>query len=312
MSRALVECVPNFSEGRDAGRIDAIVAVMRAGGVYVLDQTMDADHNRSVVTLAGEPEAIEEAAIRGVGRAAELIDLNQHRGVHPRMGAADVVPFIPIEGVTLEDCAAMARRAGAEIWRRFGVPVYLYEAAATAPERRDLAWLRRGGFEAIREEIGSVAARRPDFGDAAVHRTAGITAVGARRFLIAWNIFLDTADVEIAKKVARAVRASSGGLACVKALGLLVDGRAQVSMNLTDFETTGMQRVLEAVREEARRLGARPESSELIGLVPRRALEGTSGAKLLIEGFNEGRILENRMEGAMGGVPARGNSSPCE
>ena len=309
MSRALVECVPNFSEGRDRGRIDAIVEAMRVDGVWVLDRTMDGDHNRSVVTLAGEPEAIEEAAIRGVGRAAELIDLNLHRGVHPRMGAADVVPFVPIEGVMLEDCAAMARRAGAEIWRRFGVPVYLYEAAATAPERRDLAWLRRGGFEGIRAEIGSVAARRPDFGGAAVHPTAGITAVGARKFLIAWNIYLDTADVEIAKKVARAVRASSGGLACVKALGLLVDGRAQVSMNLTDFEVTPMRRVLAAVGTEAERYGVGLAASELIGLLPRRALDGTSGGELLIAGFNEGMILEERVAAAMGGVTTIGGAA---
>src|SRR6185312_13977399 len=203
--RPLVECVPNFSEGRDKSKVDAIIAAMHVDGAYLLAHEMDADHNRCVVTLAGEREAIQEAAIRGVGKAAELIDLTQHKGVHPRMGAADVVPFIPIEGVTLEDCVAIARHVGAEIWRRFKIPVYLYEAAATIPDRERLENIRRGQFENIRDEIATVAARCPDFGELCVHPTAGATAVGARKFLIAYNIFLNTNDVEIAKKVARAV-----------------------------------------------------------------------------------------------------------
>ena len=202
----LVECVPNFSEGRDKARVDAIVAAMKMDGVYLLDREMDADHNRCVITLVGDREAIQEAAIRGVGKAAELIDLTKHRGAHPRMGAADVVPFIPIEGVTIEDCVAMARHVGAEIWKRHQIPVYLYEAAATSPERLNLENIRRGQFEGIREEIGTNPARKPDFGEARVHPTAGATAVGARKALIAYNVFLNTPDVDIAKKVAKAVR----------------------------------------------------------------------------------------------------------
>jgi glutamate formiminotransferase len=211
MPTTLVECVPNFSEGRDAAKVDAIVEAMKLPGVYLLDREMDADHNRCVITLVGEREAIQEAAIRGVGKAAELIDLNTHQGAHPRMGAADVVPFIPIDGVTLADCVAMARHVGAEIFKRFGVPVYLYEAAATRPERQNLEYIRKGQFEGIRDEIATNPARMPDFGEAEVHATAGATVVGARKFLIAYNVFLNTADVEIAKKIAKAVRSSSGG-----------------------------------------------------------------------------------------------------
>ena len=200
MPNTLVECVPNFSEGRDKAKVDAIVEAMNIPGVYLLDREMDADHNRCVITLVGEREAIQEAAIRGVGKAAELIDLTKHEGAHPRMGAADVVPFIPIDGVTIEDCVAVAKHVGAEIAKRFGIPVYLYEAAATTPERQNLENVRRGQFEGIRDEIGINPARRPDFGEPKVHPTAGATVVGARKFLIAYNVFLNTADVDIAKK----------------------------------------------------------------------------------------------------------------
>src|SRR6202043_4287974 len=193
----LVECVPNFSEGRDPAKVDAIIAAMKMDGVYLLDREMDSDHNRSVITLVGEREAIQEAAIRGVGRAAELIDLTKHQGAHPRMGAADVVPFIPIDGVTIEDCVAMARYVAAEISKRFQIPVYLYEAAAVTPKRQNLENIRRGQFEGIRAEIATNAARKPDFGEARVHPTAGATAVGARKFLIAYNVFLNTPDVDI-------------------------------------------------------------------------------------------------------------------
>ncbi len=217
----LVECVPNFSEGRDKSKVDAIVEAMKLDGVYLLDREMDADHNRCVITLAGEREAVQEAAIRGVGKAAELIDLNQHQGAHPRLGAADVVPFIPIEGVTLDDCVVMARHVGAEIWRRYQVPVYLYEAAATSPERQNLEKIRRGQFEGIRDEIANNPARKPDFGEARLHPTAGAVVVGARKFLIAYNIFLNTPDVEIAKRIAKVVRFSSRGLPFVKAAGFL-------------------------------------------------------------------------------------------
>src|SRR5208282_1759812 len=269
----LVECVPNFSEGRDKSKVDAIVAAMKVDGVYVLDQEMDADHNRCVITLVGEREAMQEAAIRGAGKASELIDLCVHKGAHPRMGATDVVPFIPIEGVTIEDCVAMARHVGAEIWKRYQIPVYLYEAAATTPERQNLENIRRGQFEGIRAEIATNPARKPDFGESRVHPTAGATVVGARKFLIAYNVFLNTPDVEIAKKIAKAVRFSGGGMRFVKGAGFLVRGLAQVSMNLTDFEQTPVHRVFEFVRREAARYGVIPVSSEIVGLIPKKALE---------------------------------------
>jgi len=297
--RPLVECVPNFSEGRDKSKVDAIIAAMHVDGAYLLAHEMDADHNRCVVTLAGEREAIQEAAIRGVGKAAELIDLNSHRGVHPRLGAADVVPFTPLQGATLDDCVAIARHVGVEIWKRYAVPVYLYEAAATSAERRNLEDVRRGGFETIREEIASVASRKPDFGDLRLHPTAGAAIVGARKFLIAYNIFLNTPDVEVARKVARAVRTSSGGLPCVKASGFLVRGQAQVSMNLTDFEQTSMGQVFAAVQSEAAKHGAEIVSSELIGLVPKKALGGVTPDALRIENFEPSRILENRLAAVM-------------
>src|SRR6202048_4912829 len=215
----LVECVPNFAEGRDKAKVDAIVEAMKVDGVYLLDREMDADHNRCVITLVGEREAIQEAAIRGVGKAAEMIDLNQHQGAHPRMGATDVVPFIPIDGVTVEDCAAMARHVGEQIWKRYQIPVYLYASAATSPERQNLENIRRGQFEGIRADIATNPARKPDYGEARVHPTAGATVVGARKFLIAYNVFLNTRDVGIAKKIAKAVRFSGGGLRFVEGAG---------------------------------------------------------------------------------------------
>jgi len=302
----LVECVPNFSEGRDKARVDAIVAAMKMDGVYLLDREMDADHNRCVITLVGDREAIQEAAIRGVGKAAELIDLTKHRGAHPRMGAADVVPFIPIEGVTIEDCVAMARHVGAEIWKRHQIPVYLYEAAATSPERLNLENIRRGQFEGIREEIGTNPARKPDFGEARVHPTAGATVVGARKALIAYNVFLNTPDVDIAKKVAKAVRFSSGGLRYVKGAGFLVRGLAQVSMNLTDFEQTPIHRVFEFVKREAARYGVAPVSSEIVGLIPKKALEMAAEWFLQVENFDSSLILENRLISVMEGKTVAG------
>ncbi|HJU09476.1 MAG TPA: glutamate formimidoyltransferase, partial [Candidatus Binataceae bacterium] len=304
--QTLVECVPNFSEGRDKPKVDAIVEAMKLDGVYLLDREMDADHNRCVITLAGEREPVQEAAIRGVGKAAELIDLNQHQGAHPRLGAADVVPFIPIEGLTLEDCVVMARRTGEEIWKRYRIPVYLYEAAATSPERQNLENIRRGQFEGIRNEITINPARKPDFGESRLHSTAGACVVGARKFLIAYNVFLSTPDVEIAKKVAKAVRFSSGGLRFVKAAGFLVRGQAQVSMNLTDFEQTPMHRVFEMVRAEAERYGVAPVSSEIVGLVPKKALEQVAEWYLQVENFNSSLILENRVAAVMGGKVAVG------
>jgi len=302
----LVECVPNFSEGRDPAKVDAIVAAMKVDGVFLLDREMDADHNRCVITLVGERQAIQEAAIRGVGKAAELIDLNLHKGAHPRMGATDVVPFIPIDGVTIEDCVAMARHVGEEIWQRYQIPVYLYEAAATTPERQNLENIRRGQFEGIRAEIQTNAARKPDFGEAKVHPTAGATVVGARKFLIAYNVFLNTPDVEIAKKIAKAVRFSNGGMRFVKGAGFLVRGLAQVSMNLTDFEQTPVHRVFAMVQREAARYGVTPVSSEIVGLIPKKALEQAAEWFLQVENFDSSLILENRLTAVMSGKIAVG------
>ncbi len=304
--QTLVECVPNFSEGRDKSKVDAIVEAMRLDGVYLLDREMDSDHNRCVITLVGEREPVQEAAIRGVGKAAELIDLNQHQGAHPRLGAADVIPFIPIEGVTIEDCVAMARHVGEQIWQRHKIPVYLYESAAASPERQNLENIRRGQFEGIRDEIATNVARKPDFGEARLHPTAGACVVGARKFLIAYNIFLNTPDVEIAKKVAKSVRFSTGGLRYVKAAGFLVRGQAQVSMNLTDFEQTPIHRVFEMVRAEAARYGTAPTSSEIVGLIPKKALEQAAEWFLQIEHFDSSLILENRLVAVMGGKMAVG------
>src|SRR5450631_441357 len=302
----LVECVPNFSEGRDKAKVDAIVDAMKMDGVFLLDREMDADHNRCVIALVGEREPIQEAAIRGVGKAAELIDLNRHQGAHPRMGAADVVPFIPIDGVTIEDCVAMARHVGEQIWKRFQIPVYLYEAAATSPERQNLENIRRGQFEGIRADIATNPARKPDFGEARVHPSAGATVVGARKSLIAYNVFLNTTDVEIAKKIAKAVRFSSGGMRFVKGAGFLVRGLAQVSMNLTDFEQTPVHRVFEMVKREAARYGVTAVSSEIVGLIPKKALESAAEWFLQVENFDSSLILENRLAAVMGGKMAIG------
>jgi glutamate formiminotransferase len=306
MPFTLVECVPNFSEGRDPAKVDAIVEAMKLPGVFLLDREMDADHNRSVITLVGDREAIQEAAIRGVGKAAELIDLNHHQGAHPRLGAADVIPFIPIDGLTLADCVAMAKHVGAEVHKRYGVPVYLYEAAATRPERQNLEYIRRGQFEGIRDEIATNPARLPDFGEAALHATAGATVVGARKALIAYNVFLNTADVDIAKKIAKAVRFSSGGLRFVKGAGFLVRGMAQVSMNLTDFEQTPIHRVFEFVKREAARYGVVPFSSEIVGLIPKLALEQAAEWFLQVENFDSSLILENRLAAVTTGKTAIG------
>ncbi|HVZ17068.1 MAG TPA: glutamate formimidoyltransferase [Terriglobales bacterium] len=303
---ALIECVPNFSEGCDKAKVDAIIDAMKVDGVYLLDREMDTDHNRSVITLVGDREAIAEAAIRGVGKAAELIDLTKHQGAHPRMGAADVVPFIPIEGVSLEDCVQIARHVGQEIWKRYQIPIYFYEAAATSPERQGLENIRRGQFEGIRDEIATNPARKPDVGVPRVHPTAGATVVGARKFLIAYNVFLNTTDVDIAKKIAKAVRFSSGGLRFVKGAGFPVRGLAQVSMNLTDFEQTPIARVFEFVKREAARYGVTPVSSEIVGLIPKKALEDAAEWFLQVENFDSSLILENRLSAVMSGKMAVG------
>ena len=296
--KTIIECVPNFSEGRDAAKVESIIAAILNGpDVYLLDKETDADHNRSVVTFVGTKYSVGEAALRGIGRAAELIDLNHHQGAHPRLGAADVVPFVPVAGVTLEDCVRIATWVAEQAWQRYGIPTYLYEAAARRPERRNLENIRRGQFEGVREELKTDATRRPDFGEAALHPTAGATVVGARKFLIAYNVNLSTPAVTIAKAIAKKVRASSGGFACVKAMGvdLAARGRAQVSMNLTDFETTPIGVVFDAVRREASAAGAEVVESEIVGLVPRRALEHAALHYLKLKEFKSGAILENRL-----------------
>jgi len=287
--------VPNFSEGRRKEVIDQITeAIAIVPDVHVLDVQSDADHNRTVVTFVGEPEAVEEAAFRGIGKAADLIDMNLHRGEHPRMGAADVVPFVPIKGVTMEDCVAIARRVGERVGRELDIPVYLYEEAATRPERRNLAEVRRGEYEGIKAEIETNPGRTPDFGPQHLGK-AGATAIGARPPLIAFNVYLGTDDVEVAKAIARAVRYSSGGLRYVKALGLLVKGRAQVSMNLTDYHQTPVHRVVEMIRREADRYGVAVVESELIGLIPNEALVEAAKFYLQLDGLSSDQILENRL-----------------
>jgi glutamate formiminotransferase / formiminotetrahydrofolate cyclodeaminase len=307
--KRLIECVPNFSEGRDASKVDAIVAAMReVPGVFLLDRESDADHNRSVVTIAGEPEAVAEAALRAVGKAAELIDLTKHTGAHPRVGATDVVPFIPIEGVQIEDCVALAKKVGRQIWERYKIPVYFYEAAAQRPERTNLENIRKGQFEGLHEEVPRNPDRAPDVGEPRLHPTAGATVVGARKFLIAYNINLNTPDLEIAKKISKNIRFSNGGLRYVKAMGVDLRARnlAQVSINLTDFEQTPLHRVFEMVKREAERHGVNIVGSEIVGLVPRKALEVTADFYLQLENFSAAQVLENRIEASLAGMPAEG------
>ena len=303
--KRLIECVPNFSEGRDPAKVDAIVQTMSSvPGVYVLDREMDADHNRCVITLAGDPDAVGEAAILGAGKAMELIDMNRHTGAHPRVGATDVVPFIPIEGVTLEDCVALARRVGNEIWKRYRIPIFFYEAAATRPDRVNLENVRRGQFEGLREEMKKNPDRRPDLGEPKVHPTAGVTVVGARNFLIAYNVNLNTPDVSIANKIAKAIRFSSGGLRYVKSMGVELKARnlAQVSINLTDFEQTPMHRVYEMVKREAERYGVVPVGSEIVGLVPKKAMEMAADYFLQLENFSPSQVFENKLAAVLGGA----------
>jgi glutamate formiminotransferase/formiminotetrahydrofolate cyclodeaminase len=295
----IVECVPNFSEGRDATLVEAIVAAASAvPGVVLLDSEMDADHHRAVVTFAGEPEAVLEAAFRVIALATERIDLTKHSGQHPRMGATDVVPFVPIEGVTLEECAEMARTLGKRVGEELNVPVFLYEAARTRPERENLADVRRGEFEGLRDLIGTDPARQPDFGPNAIHATAGAVAIGARRPLVAFNANLDTADVAVAKRIAMAIRFGDGGLRYVKALGFSIrEGRqAQVSMNLVNTDGTPIHRVLALIDDEARRWGTFVTGCEVVGLVPQAALLDAAEHHLRLENFRRDQVLEIRMK----------------
>jgi len=292
MNGPVVECVPNFSEGMDGRRVEAIVAAMRVDGVHLLDWTMDAVYNRSVVTIAGEPAAVVEAAVRGAGKAVELIDLTRQQGVHPRIGAADVIPFVPISGIKLEQCVLLARQAGLEIWRRFGVPVFFYEAAASRPDRANLDDVRSGQFEGLREAVRKESSRRPDLGGPGLHPTAGACAVGARKFLVAYNIYFDSADVAMVRAIAREIR----GLKGVKAMGLLAHGRAQLSMNITDFEVTPISQVYRAVSSLALRYKAAVVEGEVMGLIPERACERDSDWMRQLVGFeDEPKVLEHRL-----------------
>ena len=278
--------------------VEAIAAAIgSASEVKVLDRTMDPDHNRSVITFAGPAETVAEGAFRGIAEAVARIDMNRHAGVHPRIGAADVVPFVPVEGITLAACAAIAEELGQRLWRELSLPVYLYEAAARRPERVNLENIRRGRFEKLREAALADPARRPDIGGPALHPTAGASAVGARKFLIAFNINLESADVEVARSIAAKIRASSGGFPCVKALGVMLASRglAQVTMNLTDYERTPVHAVFEAVRAEAARHGVSLRSSQIVGLIPKRALEKSEQWLPTVEGFREDVIFENRL-----------------
>ncbi|MGA3046510.1 MAG: glutamate formimidoyltransferase [Terracidiphilus sp.] len=296
MSGPLVECVPNFSEGKDVRRVEAIVAAMRTEGVRLLDWSMDGDHNRSVVTIAGEPAAVVEAAVLGAGKAAELIDLTRQEGVHPRIGAADVIPFVPISGIKLEQCVLLARQAGLEIWRRFGVPVFFYEAAAARPDRANLEEVRRGQFEGLKDAVRKETARRPDLGGPGLHPTAGACAVGARKFLVAYNIYFESTDVSIVRAIAREIRAASGGLKGVKAMGVLAHGRAQLSMNITDFEVTPISQVFRKVSNLALRHKVAVAEGEVIGLLPEAACEHNSDWMRLLSGFDPlTKVLEQRL-----------------
>lgn len=300
-SGAIVECVPNFSEGVDRDKVVAIMRAMDVDGVHLLDWSMDADHNRSVVTIAGAPEAVVEAAIRAAGKAAELIDLTTQTGVHPRIGAADVVPFVPVSGISLAQCALLARQAGMEIWRRFGVPVYFYEAAAARPDRINLEDVRRGQFEGLSRDVHRDTTRRPDIGGPELHARAGASAVGARKFLIAYNLYLqresETPDIGLARSIAREVRTSGGGQAGVKAMGVLVNERAQISMNITDFQRTPVAKVYASVRDLAEQHGASIAEAELIGLIPEESFDPDADWVRCIPDFDpEQKVLERRLQ----------------
>jgi len=298
----IVECVPNFSEGRDARLVARLVeAVESVNDAVVLSTHVDPDHNRSVITFVAPPETIVEAAVRVVARAAELIDLRPHAGQHPRMGACDVLPFIPVRGVSVEECVALAQCAGERIWRELQIPVYFYESAARVPERENLADVRRGGFELLREQIATVPERAPDVGEARLHPTAGAVIVGVRPLLIAYNVTLKTNDLSIARRIARAVRGRDGGLLHLKALGFELESRGvvQVSMNLTSYEQTNLHHAFEAVRREAKKLGVEVIASEVVGLVPQNALFAAAAHFLQLENYSPDIVLENRIAAAL-------------
>ena len=296
--KQIVECVANFSEGRRDEIVDEIVdSIAGAAGVDVLGSESDRDHNRSVVTFVGAPQAVAEAAFAGIGAAAAKIDMNQHRGQHPRIGAADVIPFVPLRNVTMSECVAVARSLGARVGDALQLPVFLYAEAALQAENRELSVIRRGGYEAVRESMTAASAPRPDFGPRLLG-SAGGCVIGSRDILIAFNVYLATTDTSIAKAIARAIRESSGGMPRVKALGMFVKGKAQVSMNLTDYRVTSMAAVFARIRQLAAECGVGIDSSEIIGLIPNAALTGSSPTDLQISNYGPERILESFLDEA--------------
>lgn len=295
--KKIIECVPNFSEGRDEAKIERIVAPFRGReSVRLLDYQKDEDHNRLVVTIVGEPEGIAAAVTEAAGRAIELIDMRVHTGQHPRMGAVDVIPFIPVKDVTVEEAVALSRTVGAALWEKYGLPVFLYEASQPLAERKDLATIRKGQFEGMAEKV-KLPEWKPDFGERDIHPTAGVTAVGARMPLIAFNVNLDTDNIEIANAIAKAVRHISGGLRYCKAMGVALKERGitQVSMNLTDYTKTPIYRAVELVRIEARRYGVNVVGSELVGLAPMGALTDAAAYYMGLENFTSDQVLESRI-----------------
>ncbi len=303
MPNPIVECIPNFSEARRPEVVAEIIKAMEAvKGIHILDRHSDLDHNRTVITMVGDPAAIEEAAFMGISKAAELINLDEHSGAHPRIGATDVVPFVPISDITMQECVEMARRLGKRVGETLRIPVYLYEEAAVSPERTNLENIRRGQYEGLKEEIGVKPERKPDFGPSALG-IAGATVIGARQPLIAFNVYLTTNDTSIAQKIAKAVRHSSGGMRFVKGMGVLVEGRAQVSMNMTNYRQTPLARVVEMIRREAERYGVGIHHSELVGLIPQDALNDAATWYMQLDGFSAEQILEQRMMQLMRATP---------
>ena len=295
MHAPLVECIPNFSDARRPEVIEKIrTSIAKVAQIEILDQHSDLDHNRTVITFIGPPSAVEEAAFQAISTAASLIDLNVQTGEHPRIGATDVVPFVPIKNITMQECVELAKRLGKRVGEALKIPVYLYEEAAATPERRQLENIRRGEYEQLKKEIQTNPDRAPDFGPSELS-PAGATVIGARQPLIAYNVYLTTEDIRIAQKIARAVRHSSGGFRHVKAMGVLVEGRAQVSMNLTNFRDTPIHRVIEVIRVEAARYGVAIHHSELVGLIPQEALTDSAAWYLQLDGFEPHQILENRL-----------------
>jgi glutamate formiminotransferase / formiminotetrahydrofolate cyclodeaminase len=296
MGRKIVECIPNFSEGVDQQTIDAVLAVFTSfNNIKVLDHHSDKDHNRTVVTILGSPPEVEEAIFQAIKKAGELIDMDVHQGAHPRIGATDVVPFVPIQNMSVQDCVQMAERVGARVGNELNIPVYLYEAAARVSERKNLEYIRKGQYEGLKDLILTDPTKKPDFGPSKLGKE-GAVVIGAREALIAFNVYLTTADIAIAKKIAKTVRFSSGGLRFVKAMGVLVDGLAQVSMNLTNFNETSIHQVLDMIHTEAEVYGTKVHHSELVGLIPQKALIDTSVLYLQLDQFSDDQILERKME----------------